>query len=137
MKTFLSIASIAALVGCLFLSTVAFATPTPPTCVVAKSGIAPVATITFTPPTENTDGTPITGTLTYDLFSGTSYDSLALLKSSLTSSPIDINAGLEAGGTYYFDVTAVDSDGTASAPSNVVCITFPGGTPDTVVIKIT
>lgn len=134
MKNFLSIA---AFVGCLFLSGVAFATTTTPTCYIAKSGVAPVATITFTPPTKNTDGTAITGTLTYDVFSGTSYDSLALLKSSLTGSPIDINAGLEAGGTYYFDVTAVDSDGTASAPSNVVCITFPGGTPDTVVITIT
>ena len=81
MKTLLYIAT---LVGCLFLSGVAFATTTTPTCYVAKSGVAPVATITFTPPTKNTDGTDITGTLTYDLFWGTSSGGEKLLTSAIT-----------------------------------------------------
>ncbi len=128
---------IAALVGCLFLSGVAFATTTTPTCVVAKSGVAPVATITFTPPTKNTDGTAITGTLTYDLFWGTSSGGEKLLTSAITGSPITVDADLVDGTTYYAYVEAVNSAGIASAPSNEACITFPAATPDTVVITIT
>lgn len=128
---------IAALVGCLFLSGVAFATTTTPTCVVAKSGVAPVATITFTPPTKNTDGTTITGTLTYDLYMGTASGAEKVVAVGLTGTPITYDANLTDGTTYYFYVTALNSAGNASAPSNEACITFPAGIPDSVVITVT
>ena len=132
MRTFTGSLIAAAL---LFLSPFALAT-TAPTCVLGKSGIAPTATITFTPPTTNTDGTPITGALTYDLFQGTASGAEKEVATGLTGSPISVNTGLTDGTTIYWYVEAVNSAGVASAPSNEVCKTFPAGTPSAVVISI-
>ena len=107
------------------------------TCYLAKAGVAPTATITFTPPTKNTDGTTITGTLTYDLYMGTASGAEKVVAVGLTGTPITYDANLTDGTTYYFYVTALNSAGNASAPSNEACITFPAATPDTVVITIT
>lgn len=114
----------------------AVAHATTPACIIGPKGVAPVANITFTPPTTNTDGTPIVGTLTYDLYQGTSLGSLQLVASDLKGSPVAVKTGLTDGTTVYWDLTAVSSSGTQSAPSNVVCKTFPAGIPNTVVISI-
>lgn len=108
-----------------------------PTCVVGKVGLAPAATLTFTAPTTNTDGTPIATPLTYDLFEGTSPSALYPVAKGLTGSPVTVDTGLKDGTTVYFDLTVVDAHGTMSAPSNVVCKTFPSAVPGTVTITIT
>ncbi len=128
--------SIFALVASFTLTSVAFAA-TAPTCVQGTVGVAPTATITFTAPTTNTDGTPISGTLTYDIFQGTSSGSETLAAKGLAGSPIVVNSGLTDGTTVYWYVEAVNSAGVASAPSNEVCKTFPAGVPNTVTITIT
>ncbi len=120
----------------LFLSFLAPANAAP-TCVVGKSGTAPTASITFTAPTTNTDGTALTGTVTYDLFQGTSSGAEKEVATGLSGSPIAVNTGLADGTTIYWYVEAVNSAGNASAPSNEVCKTFPAGTPSSVVISIT
>jgi hypothetical protein len=119
----------------LLFPVLAFATA--PTCVVGKVGIAPAATLTFTAPTTNTDGTPIATPLTYDLFEGTSPSTLYPVAKGLTGSPVTVNTGLKDGTTVYFDLTVVDAHGTMSAPSNVVCKMFPSAVPGTVTITIT
>ena len=128
--------SMAAVICALTLSAPVFA-QTAPACVQGKSGVPPTATITFTAPTTNTDGTPVLTPLTYEIFEGSSASSLALVSKGLSGSPITVNTGLHDGTTEYFAVAAVDANGTTSAPSNVVCKTFAVGVPNTVTITIT
>ncbi len=109
---------------------------TAPTCVVGKSGVAPTATLTFTAPTTNTDGTPIATPLTYELFQGTASGQETLVATDLTGSPISVTTGLADGETLYWFIKVMDAHGTTSAPSNEVCKTFPAGTPSTVTITI-
>ena len=104
-------------------------------CLVGTAGSPASATLTFTAPTTNTDGTPITLPLTYSVYMGTSSGGETLLASGQTGSPIVITAGLKGGTSYYFYVTAVDSAG-ASAPSNEVCKTLAPSVPGTVTITI-
>jgi predicted phage tail protein len=110
---------------------------TAPTCVQGKVGVAPAATITFTAPTTNTDGTPIATPLTYEIFEGTASGAETLAAKGLAGSPIAVNTGLKDGTTVYFYVEAVDANGAASAPSNEVCKSFPAGVPSSVTITIT
>ncbi len=128
------ILSALALVAAFLVGTAAYATTT---CVVGKTGTAPAASITFTAPTTNTDGTALTGTVTYDLFQGSASGAEKLVASGLSGSPIAVNTGLVDGTSIYWYVEAVNSAGNASAPSNEVCKTFPAGTPSAVTISIT
>lgn len=107
-----------------------------PTCVLGKVGVAPTATITFTAPTTNTDGTPIDTPISFELFQGVSPSSLAPVAHGLTGSPIAVKTGLADGETLYWDVVTVDAQGDMSAPSNVVCKTFPHPVPNTVTITV-
>ena len=106
------------------------------TCAVGTVGAAPVASITFTAPTTNTDGTPVDGPLIYELFQGSSPFSLAPVAKGLTGSPVSVKTGLTDGTTVYWDVVAIAADGSASAPSNIACKTFPAGVPHTVTITV-
>ena len=110
---------------------------TAPTCVQGTSGVAPTATITFTAPTTNTDGSAIATPLSYEIFEGTSSNNLSLAAKGLAGSPITVNTGLKSGTTVYFYVEVVDANGVASAPSNMVCKTFPNAVPNAVTITIT
>jgi hypothetical protein len=107
------------------------------TCVSGAAGTAPSATLTFTAPTLNTDGSPIATPLTYTLFQGSSAATLTQAATGLTSSPIVVTTGLLDGSTYYWALTVKDAKGTSSAQSNVVCKSFPLGIPATVTITIT
>lgn len=78
------------------------------------------ATLTWLPPTQNTDGTALTNLAGYRIYYGTS-------ASALTQSVQVANAGLStymlqnlAPATYYFAVTAYSSVGYESARSNVI-----------------
>jgi beta-galactosidase len=107
------------------------------TCATGTAGAAPVATLTFTAPTTNTDGTPIATPLTYILLQGTTSGGEVQAASGITGSPVTINTGLADSTTYYFEVEVVDAHGTKSAPSNEVCKAFPAGVPGTITITIT
>jgi hypothetical protein len=105
-------------------------------CVAGDATTAPTATLSFTAPTTNVDGTPIAGPLTYNLYQGTTSGGETQAATKLTGSPIAITTGLKVATTYYFEVTAVDANGNESSRSNEVCKTFPAAAPNTVTITI-
>jgi hypothetical protein len=85
-----------------------------------QTGSAGVATLDWTPPTENTDGTALTNLAGYTVYYGTSPDSLT--KSIKVSNP-----GLTAftvtdlpAGTWYFAVTSYSSTGVESGRTGTV-----------------
>ncbi len=77
------------------------------------------ATLSWTPPTQNTDGSALANLGGYNLYYGTSSTSLtnkvAITNPGLTSYAVS-NLG---SGTYYFGITAYSSTGAESAMSNV------------------
>ncbi len=84
------------------------------------AGGAGAVTINWTPPTENTDGTPLTDLAGYDIHYGTA-------SGAYTQSVSVSNAGLATyvvdnltPGTYYFSVSAVNTSGTESPLSSEV-----------------
>ena len=93
------------------------APPTPPT---ASSG---AVTLNWTPPTENTDGTPLTNLAGYDIHYGTSpgdySQSVSVSNPGLATYVVD-NLGP---GTYYFSIGAVNSSGAESPLSPEVSMT--------------
>lgn len=105
-------------------------------CVTGAQNIAPVATLTFTPPTTNTDGTAISGPLTFNLYQGTAAGAEIKTQSGITTSPDVINAGLKGGTTYYFELTAVDTVGNESAKSNEGCKAMAPSVPNAFVITL-
>lgn len=80
-------------------------------------------TLTWQPPTENTDGTSLTDLSGYVISYGTQpndYTStITLTNPGLTDYVVDNLSP----GTYYFTISAVASDGTQSAPSSPVTAT--------------
>jgi hypothetical protein len=84
------------------------------TVTAASSG---TATLSWTPPTTNTDGTPVTTLTGYHIYWGTTQaaltQSVAISGASTTSYEV---TGLAAG-TWYFAVAADAADGTESAQS--------------------
>lgn len=92
------------------------------TATASTSGSGAV-TINWTPPTENTDGTPLTNLAGYDIHYGTQSGDYT------QAIPLD-NPGLATyvvdnltPGTYYFTVSAVNSMGTESPVSSEVALT--------------
>lgn len=82
------------------------------------------ATVNWTPPTQNTNGTSLTNLAGYTINYGTS-------STALTSTVNVANPGLTSyvvsnlsAGTYYFTVSAYTSAGTTSSASNVVSKTI-------------
>jgi hypothetical protein len=106
------------------ISTLSVATPT---CVIGTAGATPVMTLTFTPPTTNADGTPLTLPITYSVYQGTTSGGEVKVGSGLSGSPITLNTGLVIGSTYYVYLEVVDTNG-SSVASTEVCKTFPAST---------
>jgi hypothetical protein len=86
------------------------------------------ATVTWIAPTTNTDGSPITATLTYNLYQGAQGAALALKTSAIAALSTTVTTGLTAGTTQCFAVTAV-ANGLESAQSNSACAAVPFPTP--------
>lgn len=105
-------------------------------CAAGSQNIAPVATLTFTPPTTNLDGTPVNGPLTYTLYEGASSGAETKAATGITASPYLVNSGIKGGTTVYFELTAVDANGNESPRSNEACKTFPVAPPNSFVITI-
>lgn len=98
-------------------SSVASDTAAPPT---ASSG---AVTLNWTPPTENTDGSPLTNLAGYDIHYGTASgdysQSVSVSNPGLATYVVD-NLGP---GTYYFSISAVNSTGAESPLSPEVSMT--------------
>jgi hypothetical protein len=75
------------------------------------------ATLSWTPPTTNTDGTPVTTLTGYHVYYGTSQTNLtqSVAISGATTTSYEVT-GLAAG-TWYFAVAADAADGTESPQS--------------------
>lgn len=102
----------------------------------AFAASAPVRTadITFTAPTLNTDGTPITGTLTFRLYQGQRGQMIKPLVNTLTNTSVTVSTGLP-GGEVCWQVSTL-ANGVESALSNEACKTFSFGIPQAVVITV-
>lgn len=111
-------------------------------CILAAVAHAATVPLTCKAPTQNTDGTPITATLSYAAYWGTSATSLANASSLAgpgCAGPVvvpDPAAGTSI--TYHFAVTATAA-GMESAKSNVAVKTFttPAPTPNPPTLLLT
>lgn len=94
------------------------------TVIESQSGSG-AATLDWTPPTDNTNGTTLTNLAGYQINYGTNASDLSqsvkIANPGLTSYMV---TALSAG-TWYFTVQAYNSSGTMSAPSNVGSKTIP------------
>jgi len=77
------------------------------------------ANLSWDPPTQNTNGTPLTDLAGYYIHYGTSADDLTETITVEGADVLEFEITNLAQGTYYFAVTAYASDGTESAASNV------------------
>jgi len=77
------------------------------------------ATLTWTAPTTNTNGTALTPLTGYTIYYGTAEDSMthSVVVSGTATTTYEIS-GLAAG-TWYFTIAADAADGTQSAMSNI------------------
>lgn len=89
---------------------------------------APTVTITWSAPTANTDGTALTGALTYQLYVGTKGAEVKY-KTPVTSPPYVLVPTPSAGSQVCAQVTATAS-AVESAPSAEVCTQIPQSTPN-------
>lgn len=84
------------------------------------------ATLSWLPPTENTDGSTLTTLAGYKIYYGTSEgnytETISIDNPGLATYVIE---NLPAGNTYYFVITAIDSNGIESAYSTVGSKTIP------------
>jgi hypothetical protein len=83
------------------------------------------ATLSWMPPTQNTDGTPLTNLAGYRVYWGPAvgnYTSSVTLNTAGLTSYVVSNL---APGTYYFAVSALNSGGLESALSNSALKTIP------------
>lgn len=83
------------------------------------------ATLSWTPPTTNSDGSTLTNLAGYRIYYGTSSNSLTQrVQVANPGIATYVISGLTRG-TYYFAVRAYNSAGVESAPSNVASKTIP------------
>ena len=82
------------------------------------------ATLQWTPPTRNTDGTTLTNLSGYRIYYGTSSSALSQTISISNASVSTYVVGNLSPATYYFAVKAVTSSGTESSLSNVASKTI-------------
>lgn len=94
--------------------------------------------LTITPPTTNTDGSAIAGTLTYTLYQGPKAGPFAVVASGITATTTSVTS--LASGNCFTVVAAETVTGstsvTDSAPSPTVCVPVPG-TPGAVGVSVT
>jgi fibronectin type III domain protein len=84
-------------------------------------GIPPgTATLKWTAPTQNTDGTSLTNLAGYRIHYGASPDALTYALQVANPGLSSYTLSNLAPGTYFFAVRAYTSDGTESKPSNVL-----------------
>ncbi len=93
----------------------------------ATSSVTGVVTLSWLPPTENTDGSALTDLSGYKIYYGTSPDALtntiALNNAGLTSYVIE---NLVVDANYYFAITSINSSDVQSGLSNIANKTVSG-----------
>jgi hypothetical protein len=94
----------------------------------ARASSPPSAALSWTAPTQNIDGTTITGTITYNIYQGLA-GALVKVQSGVTGTAATITTGLTAGTTQCFAITAVVS-ASESAQSTAACAAIPVPTPN-------
>ena len=77
------------------------------------------ATLSWTAPTENTDGSPLTDLAGYHIYYGTSAGAWTSTITILSATETSYVVSSLASGTYYFAIVAFNSEGIDSADSNV------------------
>lgn len=80
-------------------------------------------TLSWTPPTENTDMTGLNNLAGYKIYFGTSPDKLSVLAevdAGLSDYVIENDQRIQTGVTYYFGITAITYAKTESSMSNIV-----------------
>lgn len=91
---------------------------------VTAPGAPGSATLVWSAPTQNTDGSAISGLTGYIIQYGPSTAQMTQSISVPSASTTSYEIGNLAPGTYYFEIIALSSDGTQSAPSNVGSVTI-------------
>jgi hypothetical protein len=81
-------------------------------------------TISWTAPTSNTNGTPISSLSGYHIFYGTSASALTQSIEVSGAATLSYEISDLTAGRWYFAVAADASDGTQSAPSEVASMTI-------------
>jgi Fibronectin type III domain len=77
------------------------------------------ATLSWSAPTTNTDGTPVTSLTGYQIYYGTTQGALTDSASVSGAATTTYEVTGLAAGTWYFAVAAVAADGTESAQSSI------------------
>ena len=86
---------------------------------------APKVKLTWTPSTKNTDGSAITGTVTFNLYRGVDTPGKVVkTHPGLTGTTFTVVANLHPGTTQYFGLTEV-VNGRESVLSNIVSTKIP------------
>lgn len=83
-----------------------------------------IASLTWSAPTLNTDGTPLTNLTGYTIYYGTSQGSLSQSFALTGASTISCEISGLGAGTWYFAVAANVADGSQSAMSNIAAKTI-------------
>jgi hypothetical protein len=99
------------------------ATPTPVAAAPATPAAAPAAvigsaTLSWTPPTENTDGTALTDLAGYRIYYGTDMNNLSQLVTIASVGVTRYVIDNLTQGTWYFTIRAYNSVGAESSESN-------------------
>lgn len=96
-----------------------------PFTIIVSSGNAGTATLSWTAPTTNTNGTPITDLAGYRIEYGTTSSDLRQTVTIGSPSATSYTISNLSSGTWYFAIMAYSTDGTQSSLSNVVSKTVP------------
>jgi Tfp pilus assembly protein PilX len=81
-------------------------------------------TLSWTAPSENTNGTALTNLAGYQIYYGTSASALTQQISINTVGVMNYVVSNLSSGTWYFEIVAVNSAGEQSTPSSVVSTTI-------------
>jgi hypothetical protein len=92
--------------------------------VTAPTTTTGTATVSVTPPAQNSDGTPLTNLAGMRVYYGTSPTSLSQQIQLASTTPTTYTVSNLASGTWYFGATAYTTAGTESALSPVVTLTL-------------
>lgn len=96
-------------------------------------GVAQTATVTIKPPTTNTDGSAITGAITYNIYQGPKAGPFTKTVAG-TATTVNTIASLTAG--TCFEASAIVG-GTESGPSAITCLLQPNSPGITVTLNVT
>ncbi len=81
-------------------------------------------TLSWSAPTENTDGSALTNLTGYDIYYGTSASSMTQKITISTVGMLTYVVSNLASGTWYFQVESVNAAGVDSSPSTTVSTTI-------------